>query len=180
MIHIIKNYKWAVTTSLICIFFGLLTFLTFINQSFIESNESNLQKLLIVDLVLLILFFSLIIRSTYVILKERREGKLGSETSLKYIVFFSTTTLLPSILIAAFSLFLFNVVLQNYFEKKIKNVVNNSAEIAKNYVDQTKNSIESDILLMVLDINSKPSLFYDNPFCGLFDWDIESGAQQMR
>ena len=163
MIHIIKNYKWAVTTSLICIFFGLLTFLTFINQSFIESNESNLQKLLIVDLVLLILFFLLIIRNTYVILKERREGKLGSETSLKYIVFFSTTTLLPSILIAAFSLFLFNVVLQNYFEKKIKDVVNNSAEIAKNYVDQTKNSIEADILLIVLDINNKPGLFYDNP-----------------
>ena len=88
MIHIIKNYKWAVATSLICIFFGLLTFLTFINQSFIESSESNLQKLLIVDLVLLILFFLLIIRSIYVILKERRVGKLGSETSLKYIVFF--------------------------------------------------------------------------------------------
>ena len=118
MIHIIKNYKWAIATSLICIFFGVLTFFTFINQSFIETNESNLEKLLIVDLVLLILFFLLIIRSTYVILKGRREGKLGSETSLKYIVFFSTTTLLPSILIAAFSLFLFNVVLQNYFEKK--------------------------------------------------------------
>ena len=123
MIHIIKNYKWAIATSLICIFFGVLTFFTFINQSFIESNESNLQKLLIVDLVLLILFFSLIIRSTYVILKERRKGKLGSETSLKYIVFFSTTTLLPSILIAVFSLFLFNVVLQNYFEKKIKTLL---------------------------------------------------------
>ena len=27
------------------------------------------------------------------------------------------------------------------FEKKIKNVVNNSAEVAKNYVNQTKNSI---------------------------------------
>ncbi len=163
MIHIIKNYKWAIATSLICIFFGVLTFFTFINQSFIESNESNLQKLLIVDLILLILFFSLIIRNTYVILRERREGKLGSETSLKYIVFFSITTLLPSILIAIFSLFLFNVVLQNYFEKKIKNVVNNSAEVAKNYVNQTKNSIEADILLMVLDINNKPGLFYDNP-----------------
>ncbi len=78
-------------------------------------------------------------------------------------MFFSITTLLPSILIAIFSLFLFNVVLQNYFEKKIKNVVNNSAEVAKNYVNQTKNSIEADILLMVLDINNKPGLFYDNP-----------------
>ena len=163
MIHIIKNYKWAIATSLICIFFGVLTFFTFINQSFIESNESNLQKLLIIDLVLLVLFFSLIIKNTYVILKERREGKLGSETSLKYIVFFSITTLLPSILIAIFSLFLFNVVLQNYFEKKIKDVVNNSAEIAKNYVEQTKISIEADILLMVLDLNNKPGLFYANP-----------------
>ena len=138
MIHIIKNYKWAVTTSLISISFGLLTFFTFINQSFIESSESNLQKLLIIDLVLLILFFLLIIRSTYAILKDRRKGKLGSETSLKYIVFFSTTTLLPSILIAVFSLFLFNVGLQKYFDNKIKLVVNNSAEVARNYIQEKR------------------------------------------
>ena len=43
---------------------------------------------------------------------------MGSETSLRYIIFFATTTLLPSILIAIFSLFLFNVVIQKYFEKK--------------------------------------------------------------
>ena len=72
MIHIIKNYKWAIATSLICIFFGVMTFFTFINQGFIESNESNLQKLLFVDLVLLILFFSLITRNTYVIFKRKK------------------------------------------------------------------------------------------------------------
>ena len=71
--------------------------------------------------------------------------------------------MIPSILIALFSLFLLNVVLQKYFEKKIKSVVNNSAEIAKNYVDQTRNSIEADILLMVLDVNNKSNMFYENP-----------------
>ena len=35
--------------------------------------------------------------------------------------------------------------------------------MAKNYVAQTRNSIEADILLMVLDVNNKSSLFYDNP-----------------
>ena len=55
------------------------------------------------------------------------------------------------------------MVLQKYFEKKIKSVVNNSAEIAKNYVNETRNSIEADILLMVLDINSKSDVYYDNP-----------------
>ena len=58
---------------------------------------------------------------------------------------------------------MFNVGLQKYFDKKIKTVINNSAEVAKNYVDQTRNSIEADILLMVLDINSKSSMFYENP-----------------
>ena len=163
MIHIIKNYKWVIASSLICIVFGLLTFFTFINQSFINLNDLNFQILLIIDLVLLILFFSLVSYGIYKILRDKRKGKLGSETSLRYILFFSTTTLLPSILIAIFSLILFNVGLQKYFDKKIKSVVNNSSEIAQNYVDQTRNSIEADILLMLIDVNTKSNMFYANP-----------------
>ena len=163
MIHIIKNNKWVITTSLICMLFGVLTFFTFINKSFIELNDFNLQLLLFIDLVLLLLFFTLIILNIYKILKERKKGKLGSETIVRYITFFSATTLLPSIIIAIFSLVLFNVGLQKYFDKKIKSVVNSSSEVAKNYVEQTRNTIEADILLMVLDVNSKSGLFYDNP-----------------
>ena len=163
MIHIIKNYKWVIGSSLICIIFGLLTFFTFINQSFVKLNDYNLQVLLIIDLLLLTIFFMLIIYETYKILRERRKGKLGSETSIRYILFFSTTTLLPSVLIALFSLILFSVGLQNFFDKKIKTVVNNSSEVAKNYYEEVRNSIESDILLVNLDVNAKPSLFYENP-----------------
>ncbi len=163
MIHIIKNYKWVIGSSLICIIFGLLTFFTFINRSFIKLNDYTFQVLLILDLVLLIIFFTLVIFQTYKILTERKKGKLGSETSLRYILFFSTTTLLPSILIAIFSLILFNVGLQNYFDKKIKTVVNNSSEVANNYLEEVRNSIESDILLVHLDVNAKPSLFYEKP-----------------
>ena len=163
MIHIIKNYKWVIASSLVCILFGLLTFFTFINQSFISLNDFNLQILLIVDLLLLVIFFGSVVYKIYKVLSDRKSGKLGSETSLRYILFFSTTTLLPSIFIAVFSLILFNVGLQKYFDKKIKTVVNNSAEVAKNYVDQTRNSIEADILLMVLDVGNKSTMFYENP-----------------
>ena len=163
MIHIIKSYKWVIASSLISILFGLLTFFTFIDQSFITLNDFNLQALLVIDLVLLILFFCLIIYETYKILRQRKKGELGSETTSRYILFFSTTTLLPSILIALFSLILFNVGLQKYFDKKIKGAINNSAKVANDYVEQTRDSIESDILLMVLDINNKSSMFYDYP-----------------
>ena len=120
MIHIIKNNKWVIATSLICISFGLITFFTFINQSFIELNDFNLQILLFVDAIFLILFFTLIIRAAYKTLKDKKKGKLGSETSLRYMVFFSATTILPSVLIAIFSLVLFNIGVQQYFNKKNK------------------------------------------------------------
>ena len=54
MIHTIKNNKWVIATSLICVFLGVLTFFTFINQSFIKLTDSNLQKLLIANIVILI------------------------------------------------------------------------------------------------------------------------------
>jgi len=58
---------------------------------------------------------------------------------------------------------LFSVGLQKYFDKQIKSVVNNSAEVARNYLAETRNSVEADVLLMLIDINNKSALFYDNP-----------------
>ena len=163
MIHIIKNYKWVIGTSLVCLIFALLTFYRFTNESFITLKDVNLKQLLLVDLFLLILFFSLLIIETYKSLNTNRRKKIGSEVNLRYIIYFSSTTLLPSIIIALFSLVLFNVGLQRYFDDKIKNVVNNSAELANNYVTQTRNAVENDILLMVLDLNKNSSLYYERP-----------------
>ena len=103
MIHTIKNNKWVISTSLICLFLGGLTFFTFIEQSFIALNEVNLQILLFIDAILLVVFFILVFLQTYKVFREKRKGTVGSETSLRYIIFFSTTTLLPSVLITIFS-----------------------------------------------------------------------------
>ena len=120
MIHTIKNIKWVIATFVICILLGVLTFFTFIDQSFIRLNSFNLQLLLFFDIALLVFFFLQVIFKTYVVLKEKKQGKIGAETSFRYITFFSITTLLPSIIIAIFSLILFNLSLQKYFNSKIK------------------------------------------------------------
>ena len=63
-----------------------------------------------------------------------------------------------------FSLFLFSFALEKYFDKKITTAVNNSYEIAKNYVDDVRNKIESDIVLVSIDLNKNVNIFYDNPY----------------
>ena len=163
MIHTIKNYKWVITTSLICIIFGLFTFFTFVNQDFVKVDDDRLQLLLLADLSILILFFIIIIYKVYKVLLEKRKGRLGSKTSLRYIFFFSTTTLIPSVLIAVFSLILFNIGLQKYFDSKIKTVVNTSAEVTQNYINEIRNSIEADIILVAIDINKQTKMYYENP-----------------
>jgi two-component system nitrogen regulation sensor histidine kinase NtrY len=53
--------------------------------------------------------------------------------------------------------------LDKYFDKKITNAVNNSYEIAKNYVDEKRNKIESEIVLIAFDLNKYSDLLKSNP-----------------
>ena len=53
--------------------------------------------------------------------------------------------------------------MQNYFDQKISTAVNNSYDVAKNYVDEIRNNIEADILLVAIDINRNAKLFHENP-----------------
>ena len=87
MFKIIKNLHWIIFSSILCIFLGISTFLTFINQGFIELTDKNLQILLIVDIIVLILFFSLIFKNLFRIYSSGKRNRVGSETNLKYISF---------------------------------------------------------------------------------------------
>jgi len=163
MLDFIKKNKWVFVIFSISLLLGILTFFTFINESFIESSYFNFQTLLVIDLALVLVFFLIIVREIYRLFKDKEHRGVGSKANLRYISFFSISTLLPSILIAIFSLILFFVGLQKYFDQKITTAVNNSYIVAKNYVDETRNNIEADILLVAIDINRNANLFHDNP-----------------
>ena len=66
-------------------------------------------------------------------------------------------------MISIFSLFLFSFALEKYLDKKITTVVNNSYELAKSYVEEVRNKIESDIILIAFDTNKSAKFLNDNP-----------------
>ncbi len=162
MFKIIKDFHWIIVSSFFCIFLGILTFLTFINEGFIPLNDRNLQILLIIDIVLLLIFFSLIFKNLIRIFSAGKRNKTGAQTNLKYISLFSLFTFLPSLLIAVFSLFLFNFGVQKFFDDQINKAVNNSYDVAKNYLEESKKTVESDVFLMSVGINRASNLFYSN------------------
>jgi two-component system nitrogen regulation sensor histidine kinase NtrY len=163
MINTIKNFKWFFGVSFLCVLLGVFTFITFISQNFIFLNENNLQYLLILDVALLVIFLIFLIKETSKIFFEYKSKTAGSRTSLNYVLQFSLFAFIPSLIVAIFSLILFNVGLQKYFDKKITSAVNNSYEVARNYIEETKKSVETDVLLIGFDLSRYSGVFFSNP-----------------
>jgi len=163
MFKTIKNFKWFFSISFLCVLLGVFTFITFINQNFIFLNENNLQYLLILDVILLIIFLILLVKETTKLFSQYSLKKTGSRTSLNYILQFSLFAFIPSLIVAIFSLILFNVALQKYFDSKITSAVNNSYEVAKKYIEESKRSIEADIFLISIDLNRYYNVYFTNP-----------------
>ena len=141
---------------------GIVTFLTFINEGFVPLTDKNLQTLLVIDILLLLIFFTLIFKNFYRFYYTGKKNKKGARTNLKYISVFSLFTVIPSLIVAIFSLFIFNFGIQNYFDKQIAKAVNNSFDVAKNYLEESKENVLSDVILMSVGLNRASSLYYSN------------------
>ena len=161
MYDFIKKNIYLIFLFIITLSIGFLTFLTFIDKSLIELSSQNLQYLLILNIALLTLLFIFIFFEIKKAIKNDID-KDGLKSNKKYITYFALFTFIPSFLISIFSLFLFSFALEKYFDKKVTTVVNNSYELARDYVDELRNKIQSEIVLIAFDINKSKKFLNDN------------------
>ena len=161
MLNFIKKNIYLIFLFIITLSVGVITFLTFIEKSFIELSNTNLQFLLISSIILLLLLFFFIFFEIKKTIKNDID-KDGINSNKKYITYFALFTLIPSLLISAFSLFLFSFALEKYFDKKVTTVVNNSYELAKDYVQEVRNKIQSEIVLIAFDTNKSKRFLNDD------------------
>ena len=160
MYEFIKKNIYLIFLFIITLSIGFLTFLTFINKSLIELSSQNLQYLLVLNIVLLTLLFIFIFLEIKKAIKNDID-KDGLKSNKKYITYFALFTFIPSLLISVFSLFLFSFALEKYFDKKVTTVVNNSYELAKDYVEEVRNKIQSEIVLIAFDLNKSKKFLND-------------------
>jgi len=161
MIDFIKKNVFIGIVFIITLFIAFLTFLTFIDKSFIKLSDKNLQLLLILNVGLLLILFLMIF------LEVRKSLKIDvnigeSRANGKYITFFALFTLIPSILISLFSLFLLSFALDKYLDKKITTAVNNSYKIAKSYTEEVRSKTQSEIILIAYDLNKSINFLNTN------------------
>ena len=84
MLNFLKKNLFIVIIFFITLFLGFLTFLTFIDKSFIKLNDKNLQYLLLSNILLLVIFFLII----FIEVKNSIKSEIvleGSRANRKYI-----------------------------------------------------------------------------------------------
>ena len=163
MLNKLKEFKLIFSLSIICIALCILTFLAFINPKLLSFSNINLQLLLAFDAILLTSFLFIVFKKISNLYLQSKNKKIGFKTSLRYISLFTLFTFIPSFFIAVFSLFIFNYGLQNFFNTKITKAVNSSYDVAKNYLEQNKKTVEADVFLMSVGLNRASTLFYSSP-----------------
>ena len=161
MIEFIKKNIFIGIVFLITLVLALLTFLTFIDKSFLKLTDQNLQYLLGLNIFLLLLLFYMIFKEVNASLKIDVDVS-GSKANRKYITFFALFTLIPSILISLFSLFILSFALEKYLDRKVTSAVNNSYQIAKSYTEEIRTKTQSEIILIAYDLNKSINFLKSN------------------
>ena len=131
---------------------------TFIGTGFLNLSKINVQILLLINLISLILLCISIVFKIKINYSKKKYEELGEETSKNLIRSFIIISSLPSALIVIFSLVIFNYGIQNWFDNKILSLVNNSRNIAVNYLNDHQKGIIKDINLIAYDINRNKNI----------------------
>jgi len=126
---------------------------TFIGAGYLKLSQFNVDILLVSNLILfclLIISIAIKIQKNY---QKKKSKEIGGETSRNLVLSFLLISSLPSLLIVIFSIIIFNYGIQNWFDQKILSLVNNSRNIAVNYLNDYQKSIVKDLKLIANDLN---------------------------
>jgi two-component system nitrogen regulation sensor histidine kinase NtrY len=155
---LLSNNYFIATLFILSLIFGFVSLQTFIGTGFLNLSKINVQILLLINLISLILLCISIVFKIKINYSKKKYEELGEETSKNLIRSFIIISSLPSALIVIFSLIIFNYGIQNWFDNKILSLVNNSRNIAVNYLNDHQKGIIKDINLIAYDINRNKNI----------------------
>ena len=140
------------------IFLGL-SFVLLFNQrtNAIETLNYSYIYILFASILIIVLFCSLVYLLFPIFLRVRR--KKISTLNSKFTLYFILIALTPSVFLGIIGLVLINFGINDWFNSKINNVIDNSVFVAESYLEEHKETIKGDVYAMYNDLNSSSDIF---------------------
>ena len=151
--QLITETRLAYASIMLALVLGLLTYAVLSSPQFLDG-KSNLTVLVLgLDVTVLLLLSGLVVRQIIGLIKERRRRMAGYQLHLRIAVLFSIISVLPSLIVMGFAVFVLDYSLRGWFNERISTAVEESVNIANSYLEEHKRSVSGQILAMANDIN---------------------------
>ena len=146
-----KSFFISIIFSFVIIMFVYFNFFKFVKLNDFY-NIFLLSLVLIFALISLLTFF--IVNRISFFYQNYKLKQTGQELQKKILLIFATIVMTPTLLIAFFSIFIFDTALSGWFNKKISTAISQSVEVANQYLEEHQSAMRGDILELVNIINS--------------------------
>jgi two-component system nitrogen regulation sensor histidine kinase NtrY len=142
---------------------GTVTFSAMTDHLPMAVEPRAVLLLLNLDLILLLGLSALIARRLVILWAAHKKGLAGSHLHARLVALFSIVAVTPTIVIATFSVLLFDFGLQGWFSERVRTAVTESREVARSYLEEHKQTINADALAMAQDLNRQGLSLSLNP-----------------
>jgi two-component system, NtrC family, nitrogen regulation sensor histidine kinase NtrY len=103
--------------------------------------------------LVLILALTLVVFIRFSTLLEARDRDPGARLQLRFVTLFALAAVAPAVVVALFYGVLVNRGVDNWFSQRVQTVVENSATVARSYVDEQSHYIQNHVAVMAGDLN---------------------------
>ncbi len=155
--------KLAIVLLVAAVSSGIMTFAAMTGRLPGKVEPWVILSLINLDLVLLLALVVLIARRLVILWVARRRGMAGSRLHVRLVALFSLVAVTPTIIVALFSVILFDFGLQGWFSKHVSTAVKESLAVAQAYLEEHRETISADALAMAQDLNRGGPVLLSNP-----------------
>ena len=149
-IHITK-FSFYLLVLLIILSFSITFYLLLPNNQLVKDPQ-NLQYLLVADVIFVLILLTIIIRQFLLVIIYRRKNFDESRLYIKFVNLFTSMALGPAIGVLIITSLFFNLELRTWYGGAVREAVVNSNIVAKDYENEIKSELISDIQLIMREI----------------------------
>ena len=158
-----SSRKTVVVVAVLALFSGIGTYTVFAKSGAAGPNPDVVLGFMYLNLVLLIVIGLLVSKRLLRIWSQRRQGLAGSQLHTRMVVLFSVVAVIPTIVVALFSVFLFDFGIRSWFTERIGAAVDSSQAVAEAYLEEHRQNITGDALAMAFDLNRQAPFLMARP-----------------
>lgn len=126
------------------------------NAYFGAVSPQRTVTLVLLDLGLMLVLMVLVVQHRARLLWRRaHDGLLGTRLQSRIILMFTGIAIVPTLIVATFSILFFNVGIKSWFDTRVSDALEDSVVVATAYVEEHKDAIRTDAVGMAEAIHSR-------------------------